>query len=108
MTLALACFLSFRYLYDKFNSLTERKLSMKKEEEMEDEKPFVIRVYRKDELAMLYNPGKCVTPALLCFYRWIRMNRKLVEELEAVGYNKYRHSFTPLEVRLIVKYLGEP
>lgn len=81
---------------------------MNKKEEEEDEKPFVIRVYSKAELAMLYNPGKCVTPALLSLYRWIRMNRKLTEELEAAGYNKYRHSFTPLEVRLIIKYLGEP
>lgn len=79
-----------------------------KEEEDPDEKKFVIRVYRKEELAMLYNPGKCVTPALLCFYRWMRMNHKLMNELEAVGYNKFRHSFTPLEVRIIVKYLGEP
>lgn len=83
---------------------------MKKEEkeEAEDDKCFVIRVYSKEELAMLYNPGKCLTPALQCFYRWIRMNSKLMEELEAVGYNKHRHSFTPLEVRLIIKYLGEP
>lgn len=81
---------------------------MKKKEEEEDEKPFVIRVYSKEELARLYNPEKCITPALLCLYRWMRMNRKLMEELAAVGYNKYRHSFTPLEVRIIVKYLGEP
>lgn len=77
-------------------------------EEDPDEKTFVIRVYSKEELALLYNPGKCVTPALLCFYRWMRMNRKLMDELESVGYNKFRHSFTPLEVRIIIKYLGEP
>lgn len=31
-----------------------------------------------------------------------------MQELEAVGYNKYRHSFLKQEVRIIVKYLGEP
>jgi len=25
-----------------------------------------------------------------------------------VGYNKYRRTFTPLEVKVLVKYLGEP
>ena len=24
------------------------------------------------------------------------------------GYNKYRRTFTPLEVKVLVKYLGEP
>ena len=28
--------------------------------------------------------------------------------LEKVGYNKYRRTFTPLEVKVLVKYLGEP
>ena len=31
-----------------------------------------------------------------------------VAELEAMGYNKYRHSFLKQEVGIIVKYLGEP
>ena len=74
----------------------------------EEEREYPIRVYSKVELAMLYNPGKCITPALQCFYRWIRMNKPLVAELEAVGYYKFRRSFTPREVRIIFKYLGEP
>ena len=32
----------------------------------------------------------------------------LKAELAAVGYNRYRRSFTPREVSLLVKYLGEP
>lgn len=80
----------------------------KKEQIEEEERIYPIRVYSKVELAMLYNPGKCVTPALQCFYRWIRMNKQLVEELNAAGYHKFRRSFTPREVRLIFKYLGEP
>ncbi len=39
--------------------------------------------------------------------KWIRYNKKLPMELKAVGYNKFRRSFTPLEVRLLFKYLGE-
>jgi len=29
-------------------------------------------------------------------------------ELKEAGYNKNRHSYLPLEVKLIFKYLGEP
>lgn len=79
-----------------------------KKEEQEEEKTFPIRVYTKVELAMLYNPQQCVSVALQTLYRWIRMNKLLGKELEAVGYNKFRRSYTPAEVRLIVKYLGEP
>lgn len=57
---------------------------------------------------MLYCPQQCISVALQTLYRWIRMNRLLMAELEAVGYNKFRHCYTPAEVRLIVKYLGEP
>ena len=32
----------------------------------------------------------------------------MMDELNALGYNKYRHSFLTLEVAVIVKYLGEP
>lgn len=34
--------------------------------------------------------------------------KALKGELEKVGYNKYRRTFTPLEVKVLVKYLGEP
>lgn len=75
---------------------------------VEQDPVFPIRAYTKAELAMLYNPQQCISVALQTLYRWIRMNRPLMAELEAVGYNKYRHCYTPAEVRLIVKYLGEP
>ena len=32
----------------------------------------------------------------------------MMDELNALGYNKYRHSFLNQEVAVIVKYLGEP
>ena len=34
--------------------------------------------------------------------------KKLMAELKEAGYNKNRHSYLPLEVKLIFKYLGEP
>ena len=39
--------------------------------------------------------------------RPFRIHAYSKEEL-AVGYNKYRRTFTPLEVKVLVKYLGEP
>ncbi len=70
--------------------------------------PFPIRPYRKAELAMLYCSAECVTNAMNTLSRWIRHNAPLREELQAVGYNKYRQCYTPREVKIIVKYLGEP
>lgn len=73
-----------------------------------EEQSFRIRVYSKAELAMLYCPGKCLDNALETLYEWTRLNKTLMDELRAIGYNKYRRSYTPAEVRIIVKYLGEP
>ncbi|WP_455591762.1 DUF4248 domain-containing protein [Bacteroides sp.] len=80
----------------------------KKENQMWDDREYPIRVYTKAELAMLYNPASCIMVALNTLSRWIRMNGPLMKELEAIGYNKFRHSFTPREVELIFKYIGEP
>ena len=73
-----------------------------------EKREYAIRVYTKVELAMLYNPTQCITVALNTLSRWIRMNTPLMAELNAIGYNKFRHSFTPKEVELIFKYIGEP
>ena len=69
---------------------------------------FRIKSYTKTELALLYNPHSQESSAIQNLYRWIRRCKPLVDELEAVGYNKYRHSFLKQEVEIIVKYLGEP
>ncbi len=74
----------------------------------DNEKPFPIRVYSKAELAMLYCPHQCIDRALENFYRWLLLNKPLMAELTAVGYNKYRRTYLPREVELIVKYIGEP
>ena len=69
---------------------------------------FKLQSYPKSELAQLYSPDNCPSAALQTLYRWMKRNTTLMQELEAVGYNKYRHSFLKQEVRIIVKYLGEP
>ena len=76
--------------------------------EEEDLRPFRIHAYSKEELAMLYNPTYCISNAIYTLAAWIRHNKALKGELEKVGYNKYRRTFTPLEVKVLVKYLGEP
>lgn len=67
-----------------------------------------IRTYSKAELAMMYNPTQCITVALQTLARWMKMNDSLMQELQVAGYNKYRRSFTPKEVEIIVRYLGTP
>ena len=78
---------------------------------MKDEKNeevFCLRSYAKVELAMLYAPGLCATPALQRLYRWIRKNRELTGELQRIGYDKHRHVFLKREVELIAHFLVEP
>ena len=73
----------------------------KREEEEEDLRPFRIHAYSKEELAMLYNPTYCISNAIYTLAAWIRHNKALKGELEKVGYNKYRRTFTPLEVKVL-------
>jgi hypothetical protein len=67
-----------------------------------------MKSYTKIELALLYNPYLSDAAALLHLRRWIDGQPQLRTELEQIGYNRRRHSFTPREVELIFKYLGEP
>lgn len=69
---------------------------------------FKLQPYTKAELALLYSPHSETTSAIQNLYRWMKRNHSLMSELQAVGYNKYRHSFLKQEVGIIVKYLGEP
>ena len=69
---------------------------------------FKLQAYTKSELAQLYSPHSQEATALQNLYRWMKRNQPLMSELEAIGYNKYRHSFLKREVGIIVKYLGEP
>ena len=72
------------------------------------ENAFKLQAYTKADLAQLYSPHSQEATALQNLYRWMKRNQALMTELEAIGYNKYRHSFLKREVGIIVKYLGEP
>jgi hypothetical protein len=69
---------------------------------------FKLRAYAKVELALLYSPHSQGATALQNLYRWMMRCRPMMDELNGLGYNKYRHSFLKQEVAVIVKYLGEP
>ncbi|MBP3680023.1 MAG: DUF4248 domain-containing protein [Bacteroidaceae bacterium] len=69
---------------------------------------FKLKAYTKADLAHLYSPHSSTPTALQNLYRWMKRNKLLMNELQAVGYNKHRHSFLKQEVGIIVKYLGEP
>ena len=69
---------------------------------------FRLKAYAKVELALLYSPHSQGATALQNLYRWMMRCRPMMDERNAWGYNKYRHSFLKQEVAVIVKYLGEP
>ena len=81
---------------------------MKEPEFYEEEEPFHLRMYRKQELAMMYFPDLSKESAGKNLRRWIHKCTELCREQEALGYDKNRKFYLKREVRLIVEYLGEP
>lgn len=73
-----------------------------------EEENFPIRMYRKQELAMLYFPDCSKEAASKNLRRWIKRCTPLTEELNKNGYHKQHNFFLKHEVALIVAYLGEP
>ncbi len=76
----------------------------------ETEDGFRLRAYRKSELAMLYFPHLARKEAVCKLKRWIDRCTPLRRELDETEYppDLRRFDFTPKEVRLIVRHLGEP
>ena len=66
------------------------------------------RSYGKSELAHLYLPQSNPEAALKTLGRWISGCSALCAELQAMGYNRRRHTFLRAEVEAIVRHLGEP
>lgn len=62
----------------------------------------------KSVLALLYFPGLDLRTALQRLRRWMHLCRPLQDELRALGYTPHRHNFSAVEVRAIVRHLGEP
>ena len=66
------------------------------------------RAYTKKELALLYFPDSTPETAVKHLMTMIRRNDMLWDELQEMGYNKRRKTFTPREVKAIFDWLGAP
>ena len=66
------------------------------------------RPYTKKELALLYFPDSTPETAVKHLMTMIRRNDMLWDELQEMGYNKRRKTFTPREVKAICDWLGAP
>ena len=72
-------------------------------------KPFCIRAYAKQELAMCYFPSSITSHAAVNHLMgWIKRCKILHQHLIDIGYHKHAKCFSAKEVELIVKFLGEP
>lgn len=69
---------------------------------------FPIRSYGWQELAILYAPDLTKESAGKRLSNWIGANRSLQEALIQAGWKKGKRLLTPLQVKVIVEYLGEP
>ena len=69
---------------------------------------FIIRVYTKKELALMYFPDSSPRTAVSHLMAWIRHCTQLWEQLQETGYEPTCKTFTPRQVRAIVEQLGEP
>ena len=74
-----------------------------------NEQIFRIRPYSKRELAGLYFPfTKNADTAVKNLNNLMHRNPDLLAELAEARYTTYSRIFTPLQVHIIVRYLGEP
>ena len=62
----------------------------------------------KGELAHLYLPHISQRSATNTLMQWINGHPVLREELEKTGLKPRQKMLTPLQVNIIMKYLGEP
>lgn len=73
------------------------------------ETTFRIRPYSKRELAMLYFPETANADSAVANLRnLMKRNSDLLDELEDAHYKTHDKVFTPRQVVIIVRYLGEP
>ena len=68
-----------------------------------------IRSYSLTELAQLYRPHLSPRSAARTLRNWIRRNPELLASLAATSFNPDTvRTLTPLQVSIIISYLGEP
>ncbi len=72
------------------------------------ETPFIIKSYHKADLALMYHPGLTVAAAMNKMRRWINRNTELKRRMKAVRTSPQNHTYAPVEVAILVKFLGEP
>ena len=71
-----------------------------------NEQPFRIRPYSKRELAMLYFPStKNGNSAVKNLHNLMHRNPDLMKELAEARYQSRCRILTPLQIRIIVRYL---
>lgn len=70
---------------------------------------FKMRPYSKKELAALYFPDTAQSATAVANLRnLMRRNPALLDELTEALYKPRDKIFTPRQVRIIIRYLGEP
>ena len=73
-----------------------------------NEENFKVRAYGFGELAQLYFPNLTKRSASAQLRNWIKVEPKLIIELEAVGFYFGKKILTPMNVKIIVDLFGEP
>ena len=62
----------------------------------------------KGELAHRYLPNISMRSATNCLMQWIKGHPVLMQELQKTGLKTRQKMLTPMQVSIIIKYLGEP
>lgn len=73
-----------------------------------EEVRFCVRCYDKIELAKMYFPRLSAPVSVAKLRRWMRNCMPLMDELMEGDFHPKLKMFSAREVRLIVRYLGEP
>lgn len=69
---------------------------------------FEQKAYSWKELAILYAPGITPHSASRRLTHWVVINKKLYDRLIQSGWSKGFRVLSPLQVGIIVDFLGEP
>lgn len=72
------------------------------------EETFTLKTYGWQELAILYAPGVTPRAATRRLALWVAKNQSLYECLTKTGWVKGTRLLTPVQVKTIIDFLGEP
>ena len=71
-------------------------------------KQFLIKSYPFGDLAQMYYPDHGYDSALRLFHREMHDTRGMWQAMQGVGYKEKTRVLTRAQVKVIVKFLGEP